>query len=112
MLIENVQYEGIIYGLNEYHYRKLIGHLRNAFEEVDYEYHGNSGSLLMRGASEMFSTDPENLTSSLDLMVTQLADDAKGVLLEKKWTLDGSVTINAYIIEGKSWKCGSVDFDD
>ena len=111
MLIESVQYEGVVHGLPEYHYRKLIGHLRNAFEEVDYEYHGDSGSLLMRGASDMFAQDPENLTASLDLMVAQFTDHARGVLLEKKWNLDGDVTLTAYIIKGKSWSSGSVEFD-
>ncbi len=112
MLTESVQYEGIIHGLTEYQYRKIIGHLRNAFEEVDYEYHGDSGSLLVRGDSAMFAQDPENLSATLDLLCSQFNDDAKGVILEKKWTLDGTVTISAYIVKGKAWQAGSVDFDE
>jgi len=112
MLTENVLYEGIIHGLTEYQYRKLIGHLRNAFEKVDYKYHGDSGSLLVRGASAMFAEDPENLTATLDLLTNELADGAKGVILQKQWTLDGTVTLSAYIIKGKSWQSGSVDFDE
>ncbi len=112
MLTERTLYEGLVHGMTEYRYRKLIGHLRNAFEEVDYEYHGDSGTLLVRGVSDMFDADHENLTATFDLLVDQFQDDARGVILEKKWSLDGTVTVNGYFFKGKSWSVGSLDFED
>ena len=92
-----IEYEGRIYGIGEWQYSKVSKLLKSAFDTVDFDYlDDNTGAVRVAGVSPMFEEDEENLTATFDLLADQIIETGKGVILAKKWNMDGTLELAMY----------------
>lgn len=110
MKLDRPEFEGVIYGIEDLPYRKIAQLFKNAFEQCDYEFIEDKpgGAMILSGAKELLQSE-EDRVALFDLVCDLLIDDAHGLILEREWSVDGTVKLTRHDFRRGGWESKEIE---
>jgi hypothetical protein len=105
MKLNRPEFEGVIYGIEDLPYRKIVQLFKNAFEQCEYEFIEDkpAGAMILSGAKDLLLSE-EDRVAMFDLVCAMLTEDARGMILSREWSEDGAVRLTQYVFKRGAWE--------